>query len=164
MLGKKGSYGNGSLSNLYDFSASADDPADLEAQDGETRSRLKAVLMYEKGHSVEHIMAETGCSRSSLLSWYRAYRQQGVKGLNDCRQGGNNAKLADAQVSDLIGRLQGRTPRDILGHHTAMPEGKLWTVEDLYNVIWQWYGVKYKSRTSYYNLLKKCVPRDRRSE
>jgi transposase len=156
--------GTGSFSEQHDFSTSTEDHPDLEARDHETRSRLRAVLLYEKGHSINEIVAETGFSRSSLLSWYRAYRQQGVKGLFDRRQGGNNAKLTDEQISDLAGRLRGRTPRDILGQRTAMRDGQLWTVEDLHNVIWQWYGVKYKSRTSYYGLLKKCIPANRRSE
>ena len=146
----------------HDFS-SPEEP-ELEEGDAETRSRLRAVLLYEKGHSIEEVVASTGASRSSLLNWYRAYKQQGVKGLFDRRQGGNNAKLTDAQLKELGRRLSGRTPREILGSRTAMPEGNLWTVEDLHNVIWQWYGVRYKSRTSYYSLLNKCVPRERRVE
>jgi transposase len=142
------------------------DPHDLdpETRDAETRSRLRAVTLYEKGHSIEEVVAQTGVSRSSLMNWYRAYRQQGIRGLIDRRQGGNNAKLTDAQLKDLGARLYNRTPWEILGSRAATPEGKLWTVEDLHNVIWEWYGVRYKSRTSYYTLLDRCVPRERRVE
>lgn len=164
MLNKKGQEKIGSFSDAHDSSTSIENFAGLEEHDHETRSRLRAVLLYEKGHSVDHVMAETGCSRSSLLSWYKAYKQQGVNGLFDRRQGGNNAKLTDQQINEVAARLRGHTPRDILGHRTATPAGELWTVEDLYNIVLQWYGVRYRSRTSYYNLLKKCVPQDWRSE
>jgi transposase len=164
MLGRKDQNDPGSFSNQNHLSSQSEENADLESYDSESRFRLRAVLLYEKGVSIEQVMAETGCSRSSLLNWHRAYKQHGVEGLVDRRQGGNNAKLTDEQMRDMGTRLCGRTPRDILGSRTATPDGQLWTVEDLYNIIWQWYGVKYKSRTSYYNLLKTCVPREQRSE
>ena len=137
----------------------------LESCDDEAaRSRLRAVFLYTQGFSVHHVIAETGCSRSSLLSWYRAYKLHGVNALYDHRQGGNNAKLTDRQIEDLRTRLEGHTPREVLGQKAATRDGQLWTVEDLHNVILQWYGVKYKSRTSYYNILKRCVPAGWQSE
>lgn len=157
MLNRKRHNAEGTVSNQNDFSANMENHPDMQNRDHETRSRLKAVLMYEQGHSVEEVVAKAGCSRSSLLNWHKAYKEQGVEGLYDRRQGGNNAKLTDDQMRDMGRRLCGRSPRDVLGR-TATPEGKLWTVEDLYNVIWQWYGVRYKSRTTYYNMLKSCVP------
>lgn len=144
--------------NQNDLSANIENHPGMQNRDPETRSRLKAVLMYEQGHSVEEILANAGCSRSSLLGWHKAYKERGVEGLYDRRQGGNNAKLTDEQLREMGTRLCGRSPRDVLGERTATPEGKLWTVEDLHNVIWQWYGVRYKSRTTYYNMLKACVP------
>lgn len=147
-----------------DFSTRGEEQIDPESCNHETQSRLRAVLLYEKGHSVDEVVAETGFSRSSLLSWYRAYKLYGLKGLFDRREGGNNAKLTEHQIQELIERLRDRTPRDFLGHRAATIGGQVWTVEDLYNIIWQWYGVRYKSRTSYYNLLKRCVPNDWQSE
>lgn len=153
-----------SFPNAGDLSTYIENPSDLESRDHTTRSRLKAVLLYQEGHRLDYVIAKTGCSRSSLLSWYKAYKLQGIKGLFDRRQGGNNAKLTDQQISELSERLRGHAPRDFLGLRTATPGGQLWTVEDLYNIIWEWYGVRYRSRTSYYSLLKKCLPQDRRSE
>jgi transposase len=133
----------------------------LETCDDQTvRSRLRAVLFYIKGYGIDRILEEAKCSRSSLLNWFRAYRQQGPEGLFDRRQGGNNARLSDEQIQDLVERLRNRAPQDLLGQKTATPDGKFWTVEDLCTIIWQWYGVTYKSRTSYYNLIKKLTQRN----
>lgn len=121
------------------------------------RSRLRAVLLYLEGHSIDHILEEAKCSRSSLSNWYKAYKQQGPQGLFDRRRGGNNARLSEEQIRDLVARLRDRAPRDFLGQRTATPDGKSWTVEDLCTIISQWYGVTYKSRTSYYTLLKKLT-------
>jgi transposase len=158
MLNKKRQRTESTESNQDDSTAQVEGHPDMQNRDQETRSRLRAVLMYEQGYSVEEVVAKAGCSRSSLLGWHKAYRERGVEGLHDQRQGGNNAKLTDEQLREMGTRLCGRSPRDVLGERTATPEGKLWTVEDLHNVIWQWYGVRYKSRTTYYNMLKSCVP------
>ena len=150
--------------NRKAYNETDDNALPESCEDHAARLRLRAVLLYENGYSLAQILAEAECSRSTLLNWYRIYKQQGPEALCDHRQGGNNAKLTDQQTEDLCERLGGRTPRDLLGSRAATPDGQFWTVEDLYNVIWQWYGVKYKSRTSYYNLLKKCVPAKWRSE
>jgi len=137
--------------------------AQMESCDDQAaRSRLKAVLLYLKGHAIEQILEEVRCSRSSLLKWYRVYRLQGPQELLiDRRQGGNNGRLTHEQLRKLTELLQTHTPRDFFGAKTASPDGQHWTVEDLCNSILQWYGVSYKSRSSYYNLLRKCLPEGR---
>jgi transposase len=131
----------------------------LEAcEDPGIRTRLKAILLYANGYSLADVQQETGCSRSSLLKWCQAYRSHGLDGLFDRRRGGNNARLSDEQIGELAGRLRSHSPADLLGSKAATPDGRHWTVEDLCNAIWEWYGIVYKSRTSYYKLLKMCLP------
>jgi len=118
-----------------------------------TRIRLYAVLSYGTGTSIEEIRANLGCSRSSLMNWVQAYQTEGLEGLQDQRQGGNNARLNTDQLEDLYCRLSSETPRKALGTKAVSPNGVDWTVEDLYRAIKDWYGVVYKSRSSYYRLL-----------
>ena len=127
-------------------------------EDQGIRTRLKAILLYAKGYSLAYVQQETGCSRSSLLKWCQAYRSYGLDGLFDRRRGGNNARLSDEQIRELAERLRSHTPADLLGAKAATSDGRQWTVEDLCNVIWKWYGIVYKSRTSYYKLLRMCLP------
>ena len=121
--------------------------------------RLQAVLWYGTGLPAVEIMSRQGCSRSSLFGWCQAYRTSGVTGLLDRRLGGNNCRLTPAQLDDLQERLRTLTPRAVFSRKAATPEGLEWTVHDLYRVVRMWYGVVYRSRSSYYNLLERVKPK-----
>jgi len=123
--------------------------------DDPTCNRLQAVLWYASGKTSAEITASLGCSRSSLMSWCQAYRMAGVKGLMNRRLGGNNARLNAAQLEELSRRIQTSKPRDIFKTRTATPDGEAWTIQDLYRAVRMWYGVVYRSRSSYYNLLER---------
>ncbi len=101
--------------------------------------------MYGIGQPVDQIMEEVGCSRTVLMEWCRKFRQSGLEGLLDRRQGGNRARLSKAQLANLKQRLQNSSDND---------QG--WSVEALEKAVQNWYGVRFKSRTSYHNLFKKC--------
>ena len=64
-----------------------------QCQHGQTKIRYQAVRLYGNGYAVAEIEDITGCSRPSLMEWCRVYRQAGVVGLVDKRQGGNRAKM-----------------------------------------------------------------------
>jgi transposase len=120
---------------------------------GATRSRLQAVWMYGTGYPVADIEKLVGCSRSSLMNWCRTYQTRGADGLADDRLGGNNAKLTATQRADLKTRLQEATPALLFGPAAATPNGQFWTVADVQQAVAQWYGVTYRSATSYRQLL-----------
>lgn len=122
-------------------------------KDGPTRSRYQAVWMYGTGYPVAEIEKLVGCSRSSLMNWCRTYLERGPVGLEDDRGGGNNRKLSAAQREDLQTRLQSYTPAQVFGPQAATPDGQFWTVADVYRAVEQWYGVTYRSPTSYRQLL-----------
>jgi transposase len=127
-----------------------------QSQDGPTRTRYQAVRLYGSGYPVEQIKSITGCSRTSLMDWCRAYRTYGVSGLLDKRGGGNNAKLIPAQIEALRERLHTYTPRQVLGEATATQDGQFWTVDDLRQALTHWYQVEYRSRSSLLALLDTC--------
>ena len=132
---------------IIHFLGSCEDPA--------SQARFEVILLYRKGYPVDRIQEETGRARSSIYKWVSTYKQYGLEGLLDRRRGGNNSKLTEKQLQDLTERLQKLTPHDLFGTKSATSDGQNWTVEDLCNAVWEWYGVRYQSRTSYYNLLER---------
>jgi transposase len=125
-------------------------------KDGPTRTRLLAVRLYGTNYPVPEVRKITGCSQTSLLRWCQKYRQQGVSGLEDRRRGGNRAMLTTEQIQEVRERLHAYTPRALLGLQAATLDGQFWTVEDLQQVVQQWYRVQYKSSTSYRQLFALC--------
>jgi len=122
-------------------------------KDGPTRSRLQAVWMYGTGYPVAEITNLCGCSRSSLMNWWQTYQTRGAASLEDARAGGNNRKLSAAQKADLRERIQSYTPLQVFGPQAATSEGQFWTLADVHRAVEQWYGVTYRSPTSYHQLL-----------
>jgi transposase len=117
-----------------------------------TRTRYQAVRLYGEGCAEAEIEKITGCSRTSLMEWCRAYREKKIQGLVDKRIGGNSAKLKKLQVEDLGYRLRQYTPRDLFG-----PESSLyWEVSTLRKAIRKWYQVEYQSYSSYVRLFGAC--------
>lgn len=68
----------------------------------------------------------------------------------------NSRKLTEAQCDDLQQRLHHYRPDQILAPEVRIESGKFWTVSDLAIAVEQWYGVIYKDRGSYRNLLHRC--------
>ncbi len=125
-------------------------------KDGLQRTRVQAVRLYGLGYAVTEIQTITGCARSSLMEWCRAYLEHGLAGLDDHRRGGNSAKLSRDQVADLGRKLHQYTPRSLFGPDAATPDGQAWTVADLRHAVVHWYGVTYQSAVSYATLFDRC--------
>lgn len=127
-----------------------------QTKDGPTRTRCQAVRMYGNGYGVAEIVALTGCSRTSLMEWCYAFGEQGIAGLRDKRLGGNRAKLTAEQQEELKVKLNDYTPAQVFGPQAATITGQFWTVEDLHQALLRWYGVEYRGRNSYTELLGQC--------
>lgn len=126
------------------------------SRDAKVRTRCQAVRLYGEGRAVAEILDITGCSRTSLSEWWEKYRHKGLAGLKDHRLGGNSAKLRPEQIADLTSRLEKYTPQQLFGEECLSPDGENWSVGDLQQAVEHWYGVKYKSESSYRELFKKC--------
>ncbi len=126
------------------------------SQNAATRTRYQAVRLYGEGYAVSLIEEITGCSRSSLMEWCRAYRQDPVQGLEDKRLGGNRAKLEETEIEELQDTLHQYTPRERLGDRSSTTHGQFWAVEDLALLLREKYNVEYKQRASYVALLHQC--------
>ena len=127
-----------------------------QGQDGQTKTRYQAVRLYGNGYQVAEIQEITGCSRPSLMEWCRAYRQAGVVGLVDRRQGGNRAKMSAEQLAHLQQQLEGYTPRQILGAKNCYGSGEFWSIPDLARLLVRNYGITYKSASSYRDVFIRC--------
>lgn len=125
-------------------------------KDGPTRTRLQAVRLYGEGYAEVEIEQITNCSRTSLMDWCRAYRQDPSQGLVDKRKGGNSAKLSKLQIEEISQRLHQYTPSELFGQEAYTADGQFWTVEDLHRAVEKWYSVSYRSRSSYLRLLELC--------
>jgi len=125
-------------------------------KDASTRTRYQAVRLYGEGYPEAEIEQITGCNRTSLMEWCRAYRADHSQGLIDKRVGGNRAKLGKLQIEELQQMLHQYTPKEHLGYKASTADGQFWTVEDLVLVVRERYGVEYQSRTSYSRLLRLC--------
>jgi transposase len=125
-------------------------------KDGSTKIRYQAVRMYGLSYPVKEIQHITNCSRTSLMEWVQAYREQGTPGLVDKRAGGNSAKLSRLQIEDLSNRLHSTTPEQILGIKAVSATGQFWTISDLYQAINRWYGVQYRSKNALLRLFREC--------
>ncbi len=126
------------------------------SKDAATRTRYQAVRLYGEGYEEREIEQITGCNRTSLMEWCRAYRADHTQGLVDKRVGGNRAKLRTLQIEELQNTLHQYTPKERLGRKASTTDGQFWTVEDLVLVVRERYGVEYQSRTSYSGLLRLC--------
>ncbi len=127
-----------------------------ECQDAATRTRYQAVRLYGEGYPEQELEQITGCSRTSLMEWCRAYQEDHLHGLVDKRVGGNRAKLSKLQIEELQQMLHQYTPKERLGPRASTADGQFWTVEDLALVVRERYGIEYQSRTSYSCLLRLC--------
>jgi transposase len=125
-------------------------------KDAGTRTRYQAVRLYGEGYLEAEIEQITGCSRTSLMEWCRAYREDPSQGLVDKRAGGNRAKLSQLQIEALQQILHQYTPKERLGAKASTLTGQYWNVEDLAELVRVHYGVAYQSRASYIQLLHVC--------
>ena len=125
------------------------DPAELK--------RLQAVRLYGTGHPVPEIAEIVDTSPTSIYRWASWYRQGGRAELHSKYEGNQNAaKLSRDQKADLREKLHQHRPAEVLPPAVRVSQGQFWTVSDLQIAVQQWYGVTYRSPSSYRELFKAC--------
>jgi transposase len=124
-----------------------------QATTPDLQRRVQAVRLYGEGRSVADIRDITGCSERSLRRWCAWYEQGGLERLEDRRAGGNNAKLTLEQRAEVIRRVKTYRPDQVLPPIVRISRGTFWTVSDLRIGLHEWYGISWRSATSYRALL-----------
>lgn len=130
--------------------------AQLSSEDAALAQRYQAVRLYGLGYALEMIQEICKCGLASLWEWNRKYHKQGVSGLVDQRQGGNHAGLQPLQLETLHGWLHAYKPNQLLSPPEYQGNGEFWSLSAVACLVEKRFGVRYKSRTSYRNLLVKC--------
>lgn len=124
--------------------------------DAVTKIRYQAVRLYGQGYPTAEVLTITGCSRTRLLKWCRRYRQYGIAGLVDQRNGGNSAKLGASEYEQLRCQLHQYKPNQLLAQGAYPGNGEFWTVKDLAQLLARDYAVLYQSPNAYRTVLKRC--------
>lgn len=127
--------------------------AEQQTRDVRELKRLQAVRLYGTGESVATIQRLTGCGPVSPCQWASEYGRGGLAALRTRWRGGNANKLTAEQRQDLLEKLEQYTPEQVIGTDLRIESGIFWTVSDLQIVVERWYGVIYRSETSYRSLL-----------
>jgi transposase len=121
------------------------------------RTKIQAVRLYGNEVPVPEITNLTGLPRRTINRWYARYLRSGISGFVDNRRGGNHQYLTDEQIQALAAKLNQYRPVDLLGlEKVSTADGLHWSVPDLRQVVKQWYGIEYKTDTSYRQLFQKC--------
>jgi transposase len=115
--------------------------AEQQTRDVYELKRLQAVRLYGRGESVEIIQKLVGCGPVSPCQWAIAYGRGGLAALR-------------SQWQELFKKLEQYTPEQVVAPDVRVERGAFWTVSDLQIVVQQWYGVTYRSETSYRTLLQ----------
>lgn len=102
--------------------------------------RALAVKFVKLGKSYREIMELLNVSLGFISKWRHIYEAQGPDGL----------KLG------YEGRTSYLSPKETEAVIEWLKKGELWTLEQLRNHLQQEYGVGYKARRSYYDLLKRA--------
>lgn len=124
-----------------------------QATTPDVQRRAQAVRLYGEGRAVVDIRDITGCSERSLRRWCAWYEQGGIERLEDQRAGGNNAKLSVEQRAAVIERVKAYRPDQVLPAELRVSRGEFWTVSDLQIGLQRWYGITWRSASSYRALL-----------
>ncbi len=113
---------------LQEFIQSNPDPRELK--------RAIAVNLSQQEMSHAQIQQALGVSSGFISKWTKIYACQGVSGLK-LGYKGSQGYLSEQQRQSVIDRLKGQN---------------YWNLSELEGHIWQHYGVRFKSRQSYYDL------------
>jgi transposase len=127
--------------------------AEAQTRDARELKRLQAVRLYGMGESVATIQKLVGCGPVSPCQWAGEYGQGGLAGLHTTWASGNANKLTSEQRQELRAKLAQYTPEQVIAPAIGVERGAFWTVSDVQIVVRQWYGVMYRSPTSYRTLL-----------
>lgn len=143
------------------FELTATQVGQLRQREQQTRDRhelkrLQAVRLYGSRISIRQIMDMLTCGESSIREWVHKYQQGGLSGLQSQWDGQNARKVSVEQQQDLATRLGDYRPDQVLASDQLSGTGQFWTVDDLRQVVAQWYGVTYQDDSSYRQLLHRC--------
>jgi len=144
--------------NNREFKLSEAEQQAIQQREGETTDvrelrRLQAVRLYGSGQTMSAVVNVVGSSSRTIQRWVQNYQERAIAGLKPNWQGANAKKLSDGQRAEIVQRLQGYQPDQLLSSEVRTSHGQFWTVSDVQVAVKQWYGVTYRTDDSYRALL-----------
>lgn len=112
--------------------------------------RAQVVLLLDAETKSEMITALTGYSRRQSFDLRHSYLQKGIEGLKDKRKGKPKELLTKKQREEVIELLKTKSPKDY--HY----DWDYWTTGIIGDLIKRQYNVQYKSKTSFYIILRQA--------
>jgi transposase len=106
------------------------------AGDAKLVKRVTALLRVGRGEPADQIVAELGCSMSSLYGWFKALVYEGVNGLKVTWRGGRPSRLSKAQKAHVVELLKA-------GPKAAGFQGGCWNAVMIQTLIERECGVVY---------------------
>src|SRR5258708_2328773 len=122
--------------NNRQFKLSEQEQQTLQQREAATTSvrelkRLQAVRLYGSGQAMGAVVKVVGSSSRTIQRWVQDYQERGIAGLKPGWRGENAKKLSDAQRAEMVQRLQGYQPDQLLSREARLSQGEFWTVSDL---------------------------------
>ena len=118
---------------------------------GTELKRAQTVLLLGKGETIENINFITGYHRRQIFELRKRYLAKGLEGLRSRRKT-KRSLLTPPQLREITRIIGTKAPNE-LGLDYSSP---FWTTTLLANFIKRIYGIRYKSKTSYYLLFKEA--------
>lgn len=131
------------LQELYTFIK------DKETQAFEVK-RAQAIILLNKGIDIETITRTTGYQRRQIFEVRKIYLEKGIDGVRTKRKGKPKELLTRKQIIEIKKILKEKDAPLRLGYGS-----KFWTTATLADYIERTYGVRYRSKTSYYLIFKR---------
>lgn len=124
-------------------------------KDGKSRSsselkRAIAIILSEDKNNFELIKTITGYNRQYSIALRKKYSLKGINSLKDRKKKQPRALLTKGQRDEVLKTIQTMTPRTF-GYPTDY-----WTTNIVGKLIFEQYGVQYKSRTALTLIFKKA--------
>jgi transposase len=112
--------------------------------------RAQAVLLVNQDTSAETITALTGYKHRQIFALRKECLTQGIVALKDKRKGVPRELLTKKQRDELLEKLENTAPENY-GY-----QSDYWTTSILANYTERQYGIRYKSKTSYYLIFRRA--------
>lgn len=114
------------------------------------KERLRAIIKLKEGRKRKDVANFLDINVKTLDRWQSSFKKEGVKGLLDKKQPGNNRLLSKEQKDKIKTIVESQTPKQM------GLEGVFWSVSSLAQLVKKEFNIGYKSSLSYRNLFHYC--------
>jgi transposase len=138
-MSRENSYIEQQIQQLKDFIKSRRDSREV--------TRALAVKLALEGYTYRSIVEALGISYSFVSKWKKAFQKSGIDGLKLAHKG-SKSYLSQAEKNEIASWLS---------------QQKSWKVSDLECYLAEQYNIVFKSKQSYYQLLKEARIEEQKS-